>query len=303
MVTEAASPEPRAALQTPPSPPLVPRAIDLEPSHLYPSARTVSPTLLWSCRVTSASTRRVASTQAEDETSRQREGECPTVALKKVRLDDNDEGVPVTTLREVALLKDLRHDNIVRLREVIALPPRLYLVFDFVDQDLKQCLETRFQRGMPPALVRSCMLQILRGLSHCHMHLVLHRDLKPQNVLISRAGEVKLADFGLARAFQLSGKYTHEVHAYPAPRRPSLRCLATLPHPLGAGGDAVVPRAGAAARPSAVLDRPRHLVRRMHLRGAHLSQVRPSRLGPHPQPGPVTPPSAAFRPTYSSCSH
>jgi len=149
--------------------------------------------------------------KAEDETSRQREGECPTVALKKVRLDDNDEGVPVTTLREVALLKDLRHDNIVRLREVIASPPRLYLVFDFVDQDLKQCLESRFQRGMPSALVRSCMLQILRGLSHCHMHLVLHRDLKPQNVLISRAGEVKLADFGLARAFQLSGKYTHEV--------------------------------------------------------------------------------------------
>lgn len=162
-------------------------------------------------RLNHASSRRVAPTQAEDETSRQREGECPTVALKKVRLDDNDEGVPVTTLREVALLKDLRHDNIVRLREVIAAPPRLYLVFDFVDQDLKQCLESRFQRGMPSALVRSSMLQILRGLSHCHMHLVLHRDLKPQNVLISRAGEVKLADFGLARAFQLSGKYTHEV--------------------------------------------------------------------------------------------
>jgi serine/threonine protein kinase len=94
---------------------------------------------------------------------------------------------------------------------VIASPPRLFLVFDFLDQDLKQCLEARFQRGMPAGLVRSCMLQILRGLHHCHSHLVLHRDLKPQNVLISRSGAVKLADFGLARAFQLSGKYTHEV--------------------------------------------------------------------------------------------
>ena len=95
--------------------------------------------------------------------------------------------------------------------QVIASPPRLFLVFDFLDQDLKQCLESRFQRGMPAGLVRSCMLQILRGLHHCHSHLVLHRDLKPQNVLISRSGAVKLADFGLARAFQLSGKYTHEV--------------------------------------------------------------------------------------------
>ena len=54
------------------------------------------------------------------------------VALKKMRLDAHDEGVPVTTLREVALLKDLKHTNIVRLREVIPQPPRLYLVFDYV---------------------------------------------------------------------------------------------------------------------------------------------------------------------------
>ena len=125
------------------------------------------------------------------------------VALKKMRLDAHDEGVPVTTLREVALLKDLRHDNIVRLREVIPQPPNLYLVFDYMDYDLKQCLDKQFKQGMPLALIQSCMLQILMGLAFCHARLVLHRDLKPQNVLIDRHGRVKLADFGLARAFQV----------------------------------------------------------------------------------------------------
>jgi len=133
------------------------------------------------------------------------------VALKKMRLAAHDEGVPVTTLREVALLKDLRHRNIVRLRAVIPQPPRLYLVFDYMDYDLKQCLDAQFHGGMPLPLIRACMIQILSGLAFCHARLVLHRDLKPQNVLIDRCGRVKLADFGLARAFQAKKTYTQEV--------------------------------------------------------------------------------------------
>lgn len=133
------------------------------------------------------------------------------VALKKMRLDAHDEGVPVTTLREVALLQDLHHENIVRLREVIPQPPRIFLVFDNMDQDLKQCLDTHFNKGMPTALVQSCMHQILRGLAFCHARMVLHRDLKPQNVLINNSGRVRLADFGLARAFQAKQNYTQEV--------------------------------------------------------------------------------------------
>lgn len=85
------------------------------------------------------------------------------VALKRMRLDAHDEGVPVTTLREVALLQGLRHANIVRLREVIAMPPKLYLVFDYMDYDLKQCLDSKFTKGMPQRLIQSCMLQILSG--------------------------------------------------------------------------------------------------------------------------------------------
>jgi len=119
--------------------------------------------------------------------------------------------VPVTTLREVALLQDLIHPHIVRLREVVPCPPRLYLVFDYMDFDLKQCLDKEFKKGMPAKLIQSCMYQILDGLAFCHARLVLHRDLKPQNVLIDLHGRVKLADFGLARAFQPKRTYTQEV--------------------------------------------------------------------------------------------
>jgi len=135
------------------------------------------------------------------------------VALKKIWLDDRDEGVPVTTLREVALLRNLNHINIVRMREFVAVPPRIYLVFEYLDHDLKACLDTKFRGGMPPPLVKSCLLQILRGLAFCHARRILHRDLKPQNVLIDNAGFVKLADFGLARASQPANKqlYTNEV--------------------------------------------------------------------------------------------
>lgn len=133
------------------------------------------------------------------------------VALKRMRLDAHDEGVPVTTLREVAILQDLRHEHIVRLREVIPQPPSLYLVFDYMDFDLKQCLDRHFSGGMPHRLLQSCLLQILRALAFCHARLVLHRDLKPQNVLIDHTGTVKLADFGLARAFQPKRSYTQEV--------------------------------------------------------------------------------------------
>eukprot|EP00965_Chrysotila_dentata_P243952 6205700-Pleurochrysis_carterae.AAC.1 len=85
------------------------------------------------------------------------------VALKKMWLDNREEGVQVTTLREVALLKDLNHENIIKMQEFICISPDIILVFDFVDQDLKQCLDKNFKSGLPSLLVKSCMLQILRG--------------------------------------------------------------------------------------------------------------------------------------------
>ena len=74
----------------------------------------------------------------------------------------------------------------------------LYLVFEWLDQDLKKYMDTCGVGGMKPELVKSYMFQLVRGMDFCHRRGVMHRDLKPQNLLINRAGELKIADFGLA---------------------------------------------------------------------------------------------------------
>mmetsp|Transcript_42931 Transcript_42931/g.108390 ORF Transcript_42931/g.108390 Transcript_42931/m.108390 type:complete len:298 (-) Transcript_42931:38-931(-) len=133
------------------------------------------------------------------------------VALKRIRLESEDEGVPCTAIREISLLKELKHPNIVRLYDVIHTEKKLTLVFEYLDQDLKKYIDER--RGiLPEPTMKSFLYQLLKGVAFCHEHRVLHRDLKPQNLLINRKGELKLADFGLARAFGIPVRsYSHEV--------------------------------------------------------------------------------------------
>lgn len=134
------------------------------------------------------------------------------VALKRVRLDEDDEGVPSSALREICLLKELRHVNIVRLHDVLHSDKKLTLVFEFCEQDLKKYFDSLNGEMMDQTTVKSFFKQLLRGLAFCHEHNVLHRDLKPQNLLINKAGELKLADFGLARAFGIPVRcYSSEV--------------------------------------------------------------------------------------------
>lgn len=123
------------------------------------------------------------------------------VALKKIRLDTETEGVPSTAIREISLLKELNHPNIVKLLDVIHTENKLYLVFEFLHQDLKKFMDASALTGIPLPLIKSYLFQLLQGLAFCHSHRVLHRDLKPQNLLINAEGSIKLADFGLARAF------------------------------------------------------------------------------------------------------
>ncbi|KAG7335496.1 hypothetical protein KOW79_000189 [Hemibagrus wyckioides] len=133
------------------------------------------------------------------------------VALKRVRLDDDDEGVPSSALREICLLKELKHKNIVRLHDVLHSDKKLTLVFEYCDQDLKKYFDS-CNGDLDPEIVKSFMYQLLKGLAFCHSRNVLHRDLKPQNLLINRNGELKLADFGLARAFGIPVRcYSAEV--------------------------------------------------------------------------------------------
>ena len=134
------------------------------------------------------------------------------VALKRIRLDQDDEGVPSTAIREISLLKELRHENVVSLLEVIHEETKLYLVFEYLDLDLKKHMDSTPHVLNDRMVVKGYVYQMCAGIAFCHSHRVLHRDLKPQNLLINREGELKLADFGLARAFGIPVRsYTHEV--------------------------------------------------------------------------------------------
>ncbi|CED84529.1 cdc2 cyclin-dependent kinase [Phaffia rhodozyma] len=135
------------------------------------------------------------------------------VALKKIRLEAEDEGVPSTAIREISLLKELKDENIVGLLDIVHSDSKLFLVFEFLDMDLKKYMDTiGHDEGLGPALVKRFTLQLIKGLYYCHAHRILHRDLKPQNLLINKEGNLKLADFGLARAFGIPLRtYTHEV--------------------------------------------------------------------------------------------
>ncbi|KAL4198051.1 hypothetical protein AMTRI_Chr03g43950 [Amborella trichopoda] len=143
------------------------------------------------------------------------------VALKKTRLHGDEEGVPPTTLREVSLLKMLSMDpHIVRLLSLKQSHNKegrtvLYLVFEYMDTDLKKYIKSFRNEGkkVPPEMVKSLMYQLCKGIAICHGHGVLHRDLKPHNLLMDRkTGRLKIADLGLSRSFTVPlKKYTHEI--------------------------------------------------------------------------------------------
>jgi len=133
------------------------------------------------------------------------------VAMKKMKLESEEEGVPSTALREIALLKELHHDNVVKLLDFFCSPKKLTLVFEFVDNDLKKYMKS-LGRQMAPATIKMLALQLCQGIEFCHANRILHRDLKPQNLLIDVRLRLKIADFGLARAYSVPvPKYTHEV--------------------------------------------------------------------------------------------
>jgi cyclin-dependent kinase len=132
-------------------------------------------------------------------------------ALKKIRLQAEEEGIPSTAIREISLLKELNHINIVKLYDVMHTPKKLTLVFEYCEQELKKVIDASNGKGLDKKLVKSYLYQLLKGIEFIHKHKVLHRDLKPQNLLMNN-GILKIADFGLARGYGIPVKnYTHEV--------------------------------------------------------------------------------------------
>ncbi|KAK3740326.1 hypothetical protein QZH41_013901, partial [Actinostola sp. cb2023] len=110
-----------------------------------------------------------------------------------------------------SLLRQLKQANVVRLHDIIHTKDTLMFVFEFIDTDLNSYLE-KYPRGVCPNNAKIFIFQLLRGLAYIHQQKILHRDIKPQNLLISEKGELKLADFGLARAKSVPSRtYSNEV--------------------------------------------------------------------------------------------
>uniref|UniRef100_A0A8D0GXY9 Cyclin-dependent kinase-like 2 n=1 Tax=Sphenodon punctatus TaxID=8508 RepID=A0A8D0GXY9_SPHPU len=133
------------------------------------------------------------------------------VAVKKFLESEDDKTVKKIAMREIKLLKQLRHDNLVNLLEVCKKKKRWYLVFEFVDHTVLNNLEL-FPNGLDYSRVRKYLYQIIKGIGFCHSHNIIHRDIKPENILVSQSGVVKLCDFGFARTLAAPGEaYTDYV--------------------------------------------------------------------------------------------
>jgi cyclin-dependent kinase len=134
------------------------------------------------------------------------------VAIKNIQLtQEEDEGIPSRILREIAVLQELNSEYVVKLFDHCCSPSEVKLVFEFVDYDLRQYMKS-LGRPMAPRALMYVTWQVMKGLGVCHARSVIHRDIKPQNVLIDSQLRVKLADFGLARRFSVPmPKFTHEV--------------------------------------------------------------------------------------------
>uniref|UniRef100_A0A4W4FT71 cyclin-dependent kinase n=1 Tax=Electrophorus electricus TaxID=8005 RepID=A0A4W4FT71_ELEEL len=148
------------------------------------------------------------------------------LAVKKLNLPgDPSNGIPQVMVREVALLRKLQsfnHPNVVKLLDVSAAVRKqsldLTLVFEYIDQDLASFLSTASEDGLARDKIKDVMQQLFTGLDFLHSNAVIHRDLKPDNVLVSCRGEVKIADFGLAR-----------IYTYNIALTPCVRAVAGVP--------------------------------------------------------------------------
>jgi len=133
------------------------------------------------------------------------------VAIKKFLESEEDPQIRKIALREVRMLKGLRHFNLVNLLEVFRRKRKLHLVFEYIEGTVLDELDLN-PKGLDPAKIKSITYQVVRAIDFCHANNVIHRDVKPENILISKDNVVKLCDFGFARTLGPAGaEYTDYV--------------------------------------------------------------------------------------------
>ncbi|XP_029684028.1 cyclin-dependent kinase-like 5 isoform X2 [Takifugu rubripes] len=134
------------------------------------------------------------------------------VAIKKFKDSEENEEVKETTLRELKMLRTLKQENIVELKEAFRRRGKLYLVFEYVEKNMLELLE-ELPNGVPTDKARSYIYQLIRAIHWCHKHDIVHRDIKPENLLISSDDVLKLCDFGFARSLSegTDANYTEYV--------------------------------------------------------------------------------------------
>ncbi|KAF9308083.1 Cyclin-dependent kinase 10 [Podila horticola] len=129
------------------------------------------------------------------------------VALKRIRMERESDGLPISSLREIKLLKTLRHENVVLVKEVAVGRDldQIFLVMEYCEQDMAALMDN-IKKPYAPSEVKCLMYQLLKGIEYCHDHYVIHRDLKLSNLLLNAQGILKIADFGLARSFGMPSR-------------------------------------------------------------------------------------------------
>ncbi|XP_070500537.1 cyclin-dependent kinase 12-like [Chironomus tepperi] len=135
-----------------------------------------------------------------------------TVAMKYIKVEHETEGFPITCLREIKILRQLDHPNVIKLKDIVFRHEKnsTYLVFDYMNHDLLG-LRINSEMDFDEYTIFFISQQLLEGINYCHKHQIIHRDLKLSNILVNNKGQVKICDFGLSRMWTVNRPYTNKV--------------------------------------------------------------------------------------------